>query len=471
MQESNKVTELRERSIGPLMLKYYFPAFAGVAVSSLYNIVDRIFIGQGVGSLALAGLSVVFPIMIVYMAFGMLVGSGGAVRISINLGKKDYSRAERVLGNSVTLALVLGVVAVIIGFLVKEPILHFFGAGEETFMYANEYLEIILPGAPFGMLGYSLNNMIRAEGNPKTAMYSMFISAGLNIILDPIFIFGLGMGVRGAAMATVISQIVLCIWVIAHFRSKRSTIRLRLANLKPVMEIMIYIITIGFASFAMQIAASVVHGLFARQLIYHGGDIAVGAMGIINSAAIILVMSIVAINMASQPIIGFNFGARNFGRVLTTVNLGIKAATLIATGGWLLCMLAPGQIVGLFNSDDQELLKKGVEGLRIYAALLPVVGFQIIASNLFQSIGKAKLATFLSLLRQVIFLIPLLAILPGLFGLTGVWFSMPASDFLASITCFIFLRRELRKLALQKHKCVKRSSESPEPVPVIEPVI
>lgn len=465
MQESSQATELREKSIGSLMLKYYFPAFAGVVVNSLYNVVDRIFIGQGVGSMALAGLSVVFPIMIVYMAFGMLVGSGGAVRISINLGKKDYNRAERVLGNSVTLALVLGIVAVTIGFLVKEPILYFFGAGEETFRHANDYLDIILLGAPFGMLGYSLNNMIRAEGNPKVAMYSMFISAGLNIILDPIFIFVLDLGVRGAAMATVISQIVLCIWVMVHFRSKRSIIKLKLRNLKPVGEIIMYIVTIGFASFAMQIAASVVYGLFAKQLIIFGGDIAVGAMGIINSITIILVMAIVAINMASQPIIGFNYGARNFDRVLTTVNLGIKAATLIAVGGWLLCMLIPGQIVGLFNSDDAELLRKGVEGLRIYTALLPVVGFQIIASNLFQSIGKAKLATILSLLRQVIFLIPLLAILPGFFGLIGVWMAMPVSDFLASITSFIFLRRELRKLALQKQKCVKRSPVSPDLVP------
>jgi putative MATE family efflux protein len=317
------------------------------------------------------------------------------------------------------------------------------------------------------MLGYSLNNMIRAEGNAKVAMYSMFISAGLNIILDPIFIFYLDMGVKGAALATVISQIVLCIWVILHFRSRRSIIKLKIKNLSPVGEIIIYIVTIGFASFAMQIAASVVHGLFAKQLIVFGGDIAVGAMGIINSIAIILVMSIVAINMASQPIVGFNYGARNYGRVLKTVSLGIKAATMIATGGWLLCMLIPGYIVGLFNSDDSELLRKGVEGLRIYAALLPVVGFQIVASNLFQSIGKAKLATFLSLLRQVIFLIPLLAILPEFFGLAGVWMAMPVSDFFASITSFIFLRREMLKLALQKRKCVKQDPMEKNPVPGI----
>ncbi|MBE0675279.1 MAG: MATE family efflux transporter [Bacteroidales bacterium] len=467
MEEKAQVKDLKERSIGSLMLKFYFPAFAGVVVNSLYNIVDRIFIGQGVGALALAGLSVVFPIMIIYMAFGMLVGSGAAVRISINLGRKDIVRAEKVLGNAVTLAIILGIVVSALGFLIKKPVLYFFGAGPETFMYANQYLDIILLGAPFGMLGYSMNHMIRSEGNPRVAMYSMFISAGLNLVLDPIFIFYFEMGVRGAALATVISQIVLCIWVILHFRGKRNVIRLRLANLAPVMEIIIYIVTIGFASFAMQIAASLVQGIYTRQLILFGGDIAVGAMGIINSVTIMLVMAIVALNMASQPIVGFNYGARSYDRVLQTVKLGIKAATIIAVGGWSLCMFIPEQIVGLFNSDNPELRIIGVNGLRIYSALLPLVGFQIIASNLFQSIGKAKLAAFLSLLRQVIYLIPLLAVLPQFYGLAGVWLAMPVSDFLASITSFIFLRREMKRLSVKKEKCVRKVKVPVEEIPVL----
>lgn len=466
MSERNQVIELRDKSIGSLMLKYYFPAFAGVVVNSLYNIVDRIFIGQGVGSMALAGLSIVFPIMVIFMAFGMLVGSGGAVRISINLGRKDYARAEKVLGNAVFLAVVLGIFVSILGFVIKKPVLYFFGAGEETFRYANEYLNIILLGVPFGMLGASLNNMIRAEGNARTAMYSMFISAGLNIVLDPVFIFVLNMGVKGAAIATVISQMVLCVWVLLHFRSRRSIVRLRMANLKPVKEIIIYIVTIGFASFAMQIAASVVHGLFAKQLIFFGGDIAVGAMGIINSASIMLVMAIVAINMTTQPIIGFNYGAKNYERVLRTVHLGIRAATVIAVAGWAMAMLIPSQIVSMFNSEDITLRVIGANGLRIYASLFPLVGFQIIASNLFQSIGKARLATFLSLLRQVIYLIPLLLILPGYFGLNGVWLAMPGSDFLASITSFIFLRREILSLSEKNKKLALKEKIIPAPVPV-----
>jgi putative MATE family efflux protein len=450
-----------------LLLKYYFPAFAGVIIHSLYNIVDRIFIGQGVGAIALSGLSVVFPIMIIYMAFGMLVGSGAAVRISVSLGRKDYERAEKVLGNAIFLAIFLGIFVTGLTFLIKDPVLRMFGAGPESFNYANDYLGIILLGCTFGMLGYSLNNIIRAEGNPRVAMYSMYLSAGLNIILDPIFIFGLDMGVRGAALATIISQLVLCIWVIAHFRSKRCVVKLRVINIKPVKEIILYIVTIGFAPFAMMIASSFVQALFINQLIKFGGDIAVAAMGIINSVSIMLVMAIVALNMASQPIIGFNFGSHQYDRVLKTVRLGLKAATVIAAGGWLLCMIVPGLIVGMFNSDNAGLQQTGVHGLRIYNAILPIVGFQIIASNLFQSIGKAKLATILSLLRQVIFLVPLLAILPLFFGLTGVGLAMPISDFLSSVVSSIFLRKEIKSLTLMRESATQESTPIPEPVPVL----
>lgn len=447
MEERSQVVELEKWSIGKLMLKYYFPAFAGVMVTSLYSLADRIFVSRGVGVSALAGISVVFPVMIIYMAFGMLVGSGAGVRVSINLGKKDFVRAEKVLGNAFSFSIFLGIFVTILNFLIKGPMLRMFGAGPETFQYADEYLSIILLGSTFGMVGYSLNNIIRSEGNARIAMYSMFLSAGLNIILDPIFIFVLDMGVKGAAIATVISQLALCIWVIAHFRSTKSVLRLRMVNLKPVKEIIVYIVTIGFAPFSMMIAASFVQSLFMKQLLTYGNDIAVGAMGIINSVSIMLVMSIVALNMASQPIIGFNYGALQFERVLQTVKLGLRAATLIALGGWFICMLIPGLIVGLFNAGDAELQETGVSGLRIFNAVLPLVGYQIIASNLFQSIGRARLAATLSLLRQVIFLVPLLIILPSFFGLTGVWLAMPVSDFMSSVTSFVFLRIEMRRLA------------------------
>jgi len=461
MEERSQVIELEKKSIGKLMLKYYFPAFAGVMVTSLYSLADRIFVSRGVGVSALAGLSVVYPVMIIYMAFGMLVGSGAGVRVSINLGKKDFVRAEKVLGNAFSFAIILGIFVTILNFLIKEPMLRLFGAGPDTFQYANDYLNIILLGSTLGIVGYSLNNIIRSEGNARIAMYSMFLSAGLNIILDPVFIFVLDMGVKGAAIATVISQLALCIWVIAHFRSRKSVLRLRLINLKPVKEIIIYIVTIGFAPFSMMIAASFVQSLFMKQLLTYGNDTAVGAMGIINSISIMLVMSIVALNMASQPIIGFNYGSQQYERVMQTVKLGLRAATAIAVGGWVVCMLIPGLIVGLFNAGDAELQDTGVSGLRIFNAVLPLVGYQIIASNLFQSIGRAKLAATLSLLRQVIFLVPLLIILPTFFGLTGVWLAMPVSDFMSSVTSFVFLRIEMNRLA--HHVRLEKEGEIPVP--------
>lgn len=452
MKNPSQVEELDKRGIGKLLLRFYFPAFAGVMANSLYSIVDRIYIGQGVGALALSGLSVVFPIMILFMAFGMLVSTGASVRISLNLGRRDNDRAEKVLGNGVTLVVFLGGVLTLLGFLFKEPVLNIFGAGEETFGYANDYLSIIIAGSTFGMLGFSLNNMIRSEGSVKIAMYSMFITAGLNIVLDPVFIFLLDMGVQGAAIATVISQMVLCVWVILHFRSSRSVIKLKIKNLKPVREILVYIITIGLAPFSMHIAGSIVHGLFNVQLIEFGGDIAVGAMGVINSVTIMLIMTIVSLNMASQPIIGFNYGARKYDRVMETVRTAIVAATVIATAGWLLFISFPDAIISAFNSDSDELRGVGVEGLIIYNAMLPIVGFQIIASNFFQSIGKARLAIFLTLLRQGIFIIPLLFILPQFFGLMGIWLAMPVSDVASGSLSFVFLRREILLLKRQKER-------------------
>jgi len=428
------------------MWKYFLPAFASMMANTLYNIVDRIYIGQGVDALALSGLSVVFPLMIIIMAFGMLVGMGSAVRISLSLGEKDFDRANRILGNAFFLSLLFGFVLMGTGFLVRDRVLQIFGAGPETLKYASDYFTIILLGTPLAMTGFSLNNIIRAEGNPRIAMYSMFISAGLNIILDPIFIFGLGMGVKGAAIATVISHLVLAVWVLAHFRSRRSVVRLNLVNIRPDPYIIKYIISIGFAPFAMNLASSIVWGVMNTKFIRYGGDIAVAALGIVNSATMLLVISIISLNMAVQPIIGFNYGAGLFCRVKETVMKAIKYATLIATGGWLICMLIPGVIVSVFNSDSTELREAGVLGLRIYLAVLPVIGFQIIASNYFQAIGKARLATFLSLLRQIIVLLPLIFILPHFWGTTGVWIANPISDFVAAVVSFIYFRREIGKL-------------------------
>jgi putative MATE family efflux protein len=403
-------------------------------------------VGQGVGALALTGLSVVFPIMIIMMAFGMLIGMGAGVRISISLGKRDFAQAERVLGNAFILLIITSVILTVVGFLIKDPMLRLFGASPETITYANDYLNIILLGTMFHMVGFSLNNMIRAEGNAKIAMYSMLISAGTNIVLDPIFIFALGMGVEGVAIATIISQFILCIWVIRHFRSKMSVIKIRFSNFRLNGLVIISIISIGFSPFAMQFASSFVHGLFNIQLIKYGGDMAVGAMGIIISVAMMVVMSIIAINMAAQPIFGFNHGAGNFLRVKQTLYVCLKASVLASIIGFIFMELFPSLIIKAFNASDPELLAIGRQGLRIFMLGLPLVGFQIIVGNYFQSTGKAGIAALISLLRQVIVLIPFLLILPTFWGLTGVWVSAPISDFISGIISSTFLFFEIKRL-------------------------
>jgi putative MATE family efflux protein len=441
-----KTTELAEANIGRLMLKYFVPAFIGVFVNALYNIVDRIFIGQGVGAEALSGISVIFPVMLIMMGFGMLIGIGAGVLVSINLGRRDHKRAEQTLGTSFVLMILVSALIMVIGFAIKKPMLQSFGATDETYAYANDYLDIILMGVVFQVVGFSLNNIIRSEGSVKTAMYSMLISAGTNLILDPIFIFGLGMGVKGAAWATVISMFVLCVWVISHFLSSRSVIKLRKEQMVVDWQITKEIMAIGMAPFAMQIAGSFVQGLLNKRLIDFGGDLAVGAMGIINSVATMVIMTIVAINMASQPIIGFNYGAKDGKRVKDTLRYSLIAATIIAVSAFTLIEAMPGVLVTLFNRDSQELYDLTVQGLRIIILAWPLVGFQVVAGHFFQSVGKAKIAMILTLLRQVIVLLPLLLVMPGWFGLNGIWAAFPVSDAVSAMVVSVFLVREWRNL-------------------------
>lgn len=445
-KNTQNVYELENSGITSLLWKYFLPAFTGVIINSLYNVVDRIFIGQGVGAEALSGISAVYPIMLILMAFGMLIGIGAGVRISINLGMKNFPRAEKVLGNSFILMLIVSGIISIIGFSIKDPLLRLFGVENDTMAFANEYLNIILVGAVFSVVGFSMNNLIRSEGNAKIAMYSMLISAGTNIILDPIFIFWFHMGVAGAAWATIISQLVLCVWVIRHFISSSSVIKLRKVNFKLNGQIILYIITIGFAPFSMQIAGSFVQGLYNIQLIKFSSDIAIAAMGIINSVAMLIVMTIVAINMAAQPIFGFNYGANNYKRVKDTLIICMKAATGIAIVGWLIVQFFPEMIVLAFNNSSEELLKVGTQGLRTFLIALPVIGFQVIVGNYFQSIGKAGTSILLTLMRQVILLIPILFILPNYLGLTGVWFASPIADVGSALIAGYFIIREIKNL-------------------------
>ncbi len=449
--EHQNVAELRTTKVSKLLSRYYWPAFTGAIIHTLYNIVDRIFIGQGEGAEALAGLTAVFPVMLVIMAFGMLVGIGAGVRVSINMGQKNFERAEHVLGNAIILCIVFAGLLSVGAFLVKSRLLDLFGVSVSTMGYANDYLDIILLGSVFSMVGFSLNNIIRSEGNAKVAMYSMLISAGVNLILDPIFIFALGMGVKGAALATVISQLCLAVWVLYHFFSKNSLLILRWRHFMLRWKIIVHIITVGFAPFAMQLAASVVQGTSNTQLITYGGDLAVSAMGVIMSVAMLVLMSVFSLNMASQPIVSFNYGAGNYGRVKETLMLTLKIATLISLVGGVLVELFPEVIARMFNSQNAAFIAITKRGLRFVMLFFPIVGFQIVVSNYFQAIGNAWKSALLSLLRQVIALIPLLLLLPRYLGLDGAWLSFPFADCISAVACAFFLRREVKQLNRRIH--------------------
>ena len=442
----DRTRELGEGNIPRLMLKYFVPAFIGVFVNALYNIVDRIFIGQGVSAVALSAVSVIFPVMLIMMAFGMLIGIGAGVLVSISMGRKDMDKAERVLGNSFLMMILASGLISLIGFLIKAPMLEMFGATTETVGYANDYLDIILVGVIFQVVGFSLNNVIRSEGNARIAMYSMLLSAGLNILLDPIFIFWFDMGVKGAAYATVISMIALTVWVLLHFQSNRSVVKLHARNMKLEPAIVKEILAIGMAPFFMQTANSAVQALINTKLIRFGGDLAVGAMGVVNSVLTLIIMSIVAINMATQPIIGFNYGADARARVKETLRLAMIASTIISIAAFILVQSIPDLIVRLFNASDPALLELGRQGLRLGMLAMPLVGFQVVVGNFFQSVGKAKIATSLTLLRQVIVLIPLLFILPTFLGLKGIWISMPIADTCSALIVTYFISKEWKQL-------------------------
>ncbi|KGG79602.1 multidrug transporter MatE [Caloranaerobacter azorensis H53214] len=437
---------LGEEKIEKLLLKFSIPAIVGMIVSALYNIVDRIYIGRGVGSLGIAGLTICYPIMIIIMAFGMLVGVGATSLISIRLGEQKRDEAEIILANGMVLLILISIIVSILGLTFLNPLLKLFGASNNTLPYAKQYLTIILIGTIFQTVGFGMNNFIRAEGNPKTAMMTMLIGAISNIILDPIFIFGFKLGVKGAAIATVLSQIISTIWVLSYFFSDKSHLKIHIANIKLQAPIVGKILAIGSAPFSMQVAASCVSALFNNQLSYYGGDIAISAMGIINSIVMLILMPIFGINQGAQPIIGYNYGAKKFDRVIKALKLAILAATTIVVIGFIATRVFPEQLISLFDKKDKELIKVGAQGMRIFLSMLPIIGFQIVSSNYFQAVGKPKQAMFLSLSRQVLVLIPALIILPKFFKLKGIWMAGPVSDFISSILTGTFLFLELKKL-------------------------
>ena len=438
---------LGEEKISKLLMEFSIPAIIGMVVNTLYNIVDRMYIGniKDIGGLALTGVGITMPIMTIIMAFGMLIGIGTSARISLKLGEHKREEAEKHLGNAFTLIIIASVLITIIGLVFMHKILGLFGASADTEIYAREYMQIIFFGTIFNMLSFGLNHSIRSDGSPKVAMLSMLIGAGTNIILDPIFIFVFGMGVRGAAIATVISQVVSTIWILYYFTKGKSNLKIKREYLSLDKAIVLSIFSIGVSPFSMQIAQSVVQVLANNALKTYGGDLAIGAMTIINSVAMIFMMPIFGLNQGSQPIIGYNYGAEKYKRVKQAVKSATIVATIIVSIGWIITQTAPYLLISIFNRDEQ-LVGIASTGMRIFLLMLPVVGAQVISSNYFQSIGKAKISMFLSLLRQVILLIPCLIILPKIFGLTGVWLAGAVADGLSSLITLIIFFMSVRKL-------------------------
>ncbi|MGI6114434.1 MAG: MATE family efflux transporter [Mahellales bacterium] len=438
---------LGEEKILKLLIKFSVPAIVGMVVNALYNVVDRIFIGNSsdLGTYGLAGITICFPIMIMILAIGILFGVGGATLFSIRLGQKRQQEAENALGNTFVLLIISGLAFMILGQIFLEPVLKLFGASQEVLPYSMEYMRIIFYGAVFQILGMGLNNFIRADGSPIIAMWTMFLGAGINTVLDPIFIYGFRMGMAGAALATILAQAISATWVVIYFLTKRSRNKLRLKYMRPKLGLMTKITTLGMPGFLVQLANSALNITLNKNLLIYGGDIAVSGMGIINSLQTILLLPIIGINQGVQPIISFNFGAKKYGRVKTAVKLAIIAATVIVIIGYIITRLFPQQLIALFNRD-QELLEFGRYALISWFLFLPVVGFQIISSNFFQAIGRPKSAMLLTLTRQVILLIPAIIIFPKLWGMNGLLHAAPFADLFSTVLTGIWFYHGIKNL-------------------------
>ena len=436
---ANEITwRLENEKVSRLLLQYAIPAVIGTMVNSLYNIVDRVFIGQGVGALAIAGLTLTFPILLFLQAFGMLVGAGAATRVSIHLGRKANDMAEKVLGNAFTLTFIITILTVIPCMIWMEDLLLAFGGSEQTIPYAKDYLNIVIPGTILTSLSFGFNAVMRASGYPKKAMFTMLIGAIANVILDPIFIFWLAMGIQGAAIATIISMLLSTAFVMNHFIQKDSIVRFHTGTFKLEGHVVWNILTIGVSPFALQLAGSLVVVIQNYALKVHGGDLALGANGIITSVGMLLVMLIIGIAQGMQPIVGFNYGAGHHKRVQDTLWLVIITSTVIMGIGCICSILFPETISRAFTNDP-ALIEVTANGLRISLLVFVVVGSQISISQFFQSIGIAWKAMFLSLSRQCLFLIPALLVFPNIWGLDGVWYASPFSDFIAAVTAWGFL--------------------------------
>ncbi len=438
--------QLREKPIKALFWQFSIPAITGMIVQALYNIVDRIFIGHMPqdSALAMGGLGIAMPLLFIMMGFSMLFGIGSGANISIRLGEKDHDRAQTIFSHGLIMLAISSVLIVAVGLLQLDNILRLFGATENNLPFARDYLSILLVGNLWNTFAFAFTHMIRAEGSPKVAMTSMIIGAAVNTILDPIFIFGLGMGVKGAAYATVIAQFMSFTWSLRYYLGSQSLMKIRLPK-RFVPGVVIAIMAIGVSPFFIQIAGSIVGALMNNQLKAYGGELAQSAYIAFAAITQLFFMPIFGMNQGLQPIVGFNYGARNFARVKEANKIGLFYATVLCTIGWIGIMLFPDFLVRLVTNDP-EVIEISAKGLRIFESAMFLVGIQFISSNFFHSIGKAKISFMLSVLRQFAIVAPLIIFLPRWYGLEGIWMSTPIADMAATAVTVLFLLREYKEL-------------------------
>lgn len=449
--DSKKATlELGTKPVGGLLMQYALPAIVAMSASSLYNMIDSIFIGQGVGPLAISGLAITFPFMNLSGAFGAAVGVGSATMISVRLGQKDYATANNIFGNCVCLNVIIGIVFAIVTLAFLDPILMFFGASSQTLPYAREYMQVILLGNVVTHLYLGSNAVLRSASKPRLAMMATIFTVVLNTLLDPLFIYVFHMGIRGAAIATVLAQLTALCWQIYIFSDRNQIIHFEKGIYALKKALVSNIIGIGMSPFLMNATACLIVIILNKSLFHYGGDLAVGAYGIVNRITFLFFMVVFGLNQGMQPIAGYNYGAMHFDRMLQVVRYTMIAATVVSTAGWVVSEGIPYYCARIFTTDA-TLIGIAKHGLEIANLTLPVVGCQMVITNFFQSIGKARISIFLSLSRQLLFLLPVLLILPRFMDLDGVWISFPVSDFIAFIVAIAIMSKYMRHFKAQ-HK-------------------
>ena len=444
MESNQKALELGLKPVGQLLWQYALPAMVAMVASSLYNIIDRSVIGQVVGPEAIAGLGITFPFMNLGAAFGAAVGVGASTCISVKLGQRDYATAQNLLGNTVTLNLIVGIMFMLVSLMFLDPILRFFGASDATLPYAREFMQVILAGNVITHMYFGMNAVLRAAGKPRHAMYATLFTVGCNIILVIAFVWWFRWGIRGAALATVVSQTLALCWQMYIFSNPKELLHLQKGIYKLKSQLVKNIISIGISPFLMQSTSCIIVIAMNNQFVRYGGDMAVGAYSIANSMVMVFFMFVMGVTQGMQPIVGYNYGAQKYDRMMRCVWLSIAVATTILFAGWTVSMLFPRQIARIFTTDP-TLLEMSAHGIVIDMLVFFVVGSQAVITNFFQCIGKVKISIFLSLSRQLIFLLPMAFIFPKFWGLDGVWYSMPSSDFVAFVITIPILMWHIRK--------------------------